>query len=448
MADVNQYVNVDPAKPDERKEIDVKRAGRSVVVVATVSPKKKGIRVYFDMKSTGNNIVPSLEEANFSSDKLRHLRGRAGGLPGRSTRSALTDAKGEARLTIKLSEFGGDAFEVEAYLLKKGKKGKTLQADKYIVWRRVYYQVSRFKAAPKGAGRAGALPLPPALVWAGVSDEYKARDHNIELVDETATDLITRWANVLDPDDGAKLKKSAREGYDPKREPLAMRVVLVHQLATPDEAWFADIVKVKENTPTTVTTTRELWIDESLPLTEDWAVTAQWRRDKKDGWKTLDRKYLTYTSATTFQVNFRDIPKDGFFDFFRSAELRFKLRYLDGSTNGLSWYNAIWLAAENMHIGARSVDAKQQTTIHEAGQFIGMVPAAQSTQYTGHGHQGGHCFTGLSAADQAGADYRGLSGTCVMFGENATSRKGVFCSTCDPSVRTRKVVLTKMPASW
>lgn len=448
MPDVKQYVNIDPSQADQRKELPAKQAGREVVLEATISPKKKGVLVYFEIKSTAKNIVPSLEEANFSPDKLKHLRKRIGGLPGTSTRCSRTDGKGVARVTVKLSEFGGDEFETKAYIQLKNGKKKELKGDKYIVWRRIYYQVSRFKAGPKGAGRTGTLSEIPKLDWSVVEQEFKDREHNIEMLDETSTDLITRRANVVNTNDDNVLKKSAREGYDPKREPLAMRVVMVNQLASNEVRWLTDVVKVDENTPTTVNTPRKLWVDESLPRTEDWAVAAEWRRDDKDGWKPLDRAYLQRTAATQFIINFREIPKKHFFDWFREAEIRVKLRYLAGSTNGLSWYNTIWIAAENMHRGARTENAKQQTTIHETGHFIGMVPAGQPTHYVGHGHQGGHCTTGLSPADTALADYGGLPGTCVMFGENAATRKKEFCTECDKSVRTRKVVLTQMPASW
>jgi len=449
MADVKQYVNIDPTKPDLRKELAAKQVGRNVVVAATVSPKKPGIWVYFEMKSTAKNIVPSLEDANFSADKLKHLKGRVGGLPGTSTRCAKTDAKGVARLVIKLSEFGGDEFTVEAYV--KGKKGKkkTLQSDKLIVWRRMYYQVSRFKGGPKGAGRTGVFLPVPTLTWPTIKTEFEAREHNIEMVDESSKDLITRRANVVNTEDEDVLKKSAREGYDPKnREPLVMRVVLVNQLASPAEAWLQQIVTVGEDAVVTVTAPNKLWVDESLPRTEDWAIEAEWHREKGDPWEPLDRKYLRRLSINQFTISFGDIKKKGFFDWFRKVRVRIKLRYLDGSTNGLSWYNTIWLAAENMHKGARTPDAKLQTAIHESGHYIGMVPAGQSTQYTGHDHTGGHCNTGLSAAEKAGAHYGGLSGTCVMFGENADSRTGHFCGECDKSVRTRTIIKTAMPASW
>jgi hypothetical protein len=227
-----------------------------------------------------------------------------------------------------------------------------------------------------------------------------------------------------------------------------MRVVSCHQIARSKKAWHRAIVTVKEGVPTVVSADFTLWVDESVPLSEDWAISAEWRRDASDGWKPLDRQCLSLKTPTSFEIDFRHIPKKHVFDFFRQAQTRFKLRYLDTSANGLSWYNAIWIAAENMHQGVRTASDKTQTIIHETGHFVGMVPAGQSTQYTGHDHTGPHCSTGLSAADVASPTYKGLSGTCVMFGESAVSRHGTFCSVCDPSVRTRKVVLMSMPSSW
>ena len=82
------------------------------------------------------------------------------------------------------------------------------------------------------------------------------------------------------------------------------------------------------------------------------------------------------------------------------------------------------------------------------GHFIDMVPSAQATHYKNHGHQGGHCTTGLSDADKKKSSYSGLPGTCVMFGENAVGRSNEFCATCDPSVRKSPIKRSGMPAAW
>lgn len=452
MADLKQYVNVDPTKADERKDIAADRAGRTIKVVAEVSPKKKDVTVCFEIELGADNVVKSLDEANFSSEELKFLKKKKLTLPGfvmpgKAKRRARTNDQGKAELELLLSEHGGDEFEVKAYIPKKGGgKGPELKSDKYIVWRRVYFQTSRFKSGPKGANRTGTLVEIPALAMGPVSTEYTARKHNIELVDDGGTDLITRRCNVLEDDE--HYKKSAKEGYDPKREPLAMRLVHVAQIASSAVAEI-EFPVVHEGTQIEKQTPYYLWKDESLALGADWFVKAQWRRTEGDlTWKDLDRAYVTSDGISKIQILFQNIPKTGVFDWFRKARVKVTYRHLKGSTNGVSWYNAIWLAHENMHSGLRGDPAKQQTMIHEVGHFVGLVPAAQSTQYTGKDHQGGHCSTGIPGGELGDASYRGKSGTCVMFGENGAQRQGTFCATCDPSVRTAKVRIQTMPGDW
>jgi type VI secretion system secreted protein VgrG len=64
------------------------------------------------------------------------------------------------------------------------------------------------------------------------------------------------------------------------------------------------------------------------------------------------------------------------------------------------------------------------------GHKVGMVPDgttldATPNQYTGKGHVGSHCHTGLAVL----ATYSGVDGsTCVMFG--ATNGLSAFCADC------------------
>jgi hypothetical protein len=75
-------------------------------------------------------------------------------MPGVFRKRVATDENGEAKVELHLSGFGGDEFEVKAYVLKPGgKKGKELLSQKYVVWRRIYYQVGRFKSGTVGANR-------------------------------------------------------------------------------------------------------------------------------------------------------------------------------------------------------------------------------------------------------------------------------------------------------
>ena len=451
MADYKQYVNLDPSSKDQLKDVVKRRAGKEIWVKAKLNKKIAGVPVVFEIKSGKDNVIKSLDSTNLSAaqrKELAKLRKSTPGLenPGSSKRRIMTDKNGAAVVKFVLSDFGGDEFEIKAYLKAK-KKNTELLSDKYIVWRRIYYQVSRFKDGPKGAGRTGTLPAIPNFDWSPVKKELKERMHNIELVDDSSKDLITRRCNVLEKDED--LKKSAREGYDNKREPVTLRTVLVNMIAYSKPKQLTTVT-VSENDPITLTLAESLWKDESLPDKGDFVIDALWRHTSGSdtGWKALDKAHVEMVNHNKIKIHFDKIPKRHFLHFFRKAQVKIKVRLLKSSINGLSWYNTIWIAHENMHSGTRPLKEKLATTIHETGHFIGMVPAGQTTHYTGHGHKGGHCTTGLSATDKAKTEYWGLSGTCVMFGESATGRKNEFCAKCDPSVRKAKIVLDKMPAGW
>lgn len=447
---IKQYVNLDPAVPDQLKGLDKKRAGKNVTFTAKLKKGKAGHPIMFEVTLGAKNISASLDTGNFTKKELRAIAKKAAGgagLPGTLKRRMMTDSKGECKIKLVLSECGGDEFTVKAYIPKGKGKGKELASETFVVWRRLYFQVSRFKSGPKGAGRTGTLAEIPALDWAPVIAEYEAREHNIELVDDSGTDLITRYCNVLDED--PHYKKSAREGYVANREPVTIRAVLVNQIGSPA---FRQMVfpAVKEDVALVQSVNAPLWFDESMDLKKDFIVEAKWRfkGDPVATEKDIPLDYIEAVGKWKIKINFKDIPKRHLFDFWRTATVRLKLRVSTGSTNGVSWYNTVWMANENMHSGARTVGAKQQTTIHEVGHYIGMAAAAQSTHYIDHDHVGPHCSTGLSAADLLSTSYAGMSGTCIMFGESATSRLPKFCAVCDPFIRSRAIPAKTMPAAW
>lgn len=468
MAEFKQYVNLDPTQPNQlaatshgAAKVEPERAGREVVIKVKINKKKRGIPIIFELTMDSKNVVSSFDLSEYSPGQRIAL---LMGLPGAGSRQTLkrrvrTDKKGEATTTLIVSNFGGDKYTVEAYMKKK--PDKKLVSDTYITWRRIYYQVSRFKSGPRGAGRTGgALPEITNFNWAGVIDEYKARQHNIELADDTSTDLVKRRYNVLGFKKNQQkqsvainlkdFKKSASVGYDPKREPVSMRVVLINQIAV---ATFPRI-KFKpmgEGDVVTKTIAKKFWRDDSKPLTYDALPKVQWRRTGSKVWHDMPRKYVKVTYPSTVKIDFSalKLKKKHFFDFFRKVEVKLGVMAKSGGINGLSWANTIWIAKSAMHGGDRAEPGKIGTTIHETGHFIGLVPSAQTTtHYTGRGHQGGHCSQGLSAADKLLPSYSGKSGTCVMFGESASSRVNIFCGDCDPSVRKSPVIVGKMPASW
>jgi hypothetical protein len=450
---LKQYVNLDPNVADQLKGLDKKRAGKFVTFKAKLDKAVPGVPIMVEMTAGGSNISASLDSGNFTRVQLRALsRAAVGGmaLPGTVKRRVFTDGKGEVKINLILSEAGGDEFTVKAYIPKFKGKGKELASETYQVWRRLYFQVSRFKSGPKGAGRTGTLAEIPALDWGPVVTEFAARNHNIELVDDSGTDLIKRHCNILDAD--PDYKSSARDGYVATREPVTIRAVLVNQIGTPAEEELVFPV-VKEDEEVEQSTNSPLWTDESMALKKDFIIEAKWRYkgEAVAAERDISLDCIEAPDIWTIKIHFKDIPKRHLVDFWRKATVRLKLRVSTGSTNGVSWYNTVWMANENMHSGVRAVGDKQQTTIHEVGHYINMAAAAQSTHYTGHDHQGPHCYTGLSATDVAKASYRSLGGTCIMFGEGGgptSKRLPKFCTVCDPFVRTSAIPAKRMPATW
>ncbi|RMG09525.1 MAG: hypothetical protein D6731_19405 [Planctomycetota bacterium] len=88
------------------------------------------------------------------------------------------------------------------------------------------------------------------------------------------------------------------------------------------------------------------------------------------------------------------------------------------------------------------------TVLHELGhalaQCLSVVPPGldaadhKNHKYTNKGHSGPHCRYGVPKAKWAYAEYWGLPGRCVMFGEGSSTRpprsRG-FCKYCRPFVR-------------
>ncbi len=456
MTDHKQYVNVDPARANERREIRRPRAGKTVHLAARINKQVEGVPIIFEIKSGRHNVNRALEDANFSpGERRRHARQRASNAgfqnPGIARRRVLTDAQGEATIDFILSENGGDEFEVKAFI--RGQESNELLSDKFIVWRRVYYQVSRFRQSRQGVGRRGVLTEIPNFSWGSIVQEFRDRRHNIELEDESSRDLIDRIdANVITRANNHRTAtRRARDGYNARREPLAMRVVLVNMIAK-SETVELTFNQVRENQPRTlrIPRGRKLWIDKSKEIKTDFLVDAQWRYEggRDRAWRNLDAQYVSAVGNNQVRVEMDRIPRRHVFHVFRRVEIKLTVRVNKGNTNGLSWYNTIWIAHRIMHRGVRATNLKKSTTVHETGHFIGMAASGQSTHYTGRGHTGPHCSTGLSAANRARSSYRGMSGTCVMFGESAPGRSGRFCSTCDPFVRTRRIRLRRMPRSW
>jgi hypothetical protein len=426
MAIIKQYVNLDPSKPEQLDGLDKARAGTSVVFEATIEPKATGIAVLFEVTHGARNVTRASE----ITKKVK-----------------TTTDDGKARLDYVLTSHGGDEFTVKASLSEGDNKGQQIGEDTYIVWRRLYYQMSRFKAGTPGAGQAAdSMSEVPAYDITAVKGELAAREHNIELVDKTTKALIDRYANVLtDEDDDRDYKKSGLDGYDDSLAPVVLRVVLVNQIADPAESVItrSDL----ENTASVeVEFPDDLWNDPTYAREEDWLIEGTWRFHDESDWLPIDPKLITRTATdeATIKVTGSDHwRKEADED--RAIDVRIRFRYDPGGSEGISFYNGIWLATSIMNDGPISAGSIDKTVVHEIGHFIGMVPVDQSTFYDEKGHDGEHCSTGLSEDELDLDDYGDLEGTCTMFGEGSDSQVMEFCAVCDPSVRKCSVQHRTMP---
>ncbi len=128
----------------------------------------------------------------------------------------------------------------------------------------------------------------------------------------------------------------------------------------------------------------------------------------------------------------------------KSVAVDLDVKYGDGPYNGWSTGKHVVIALSTGD-GARPAAGMNQTVVHEIGHMVNQageskieglsVSKDHGRTYTGRGHSGGHCSTGVSAVHHAlGGSMSGKSGTCVMFGESADGRKGEFCDRCAPFV--------------
>jgi hypothetical protein len=390
-----------------------------------VDPPKKDVTVVFEVVRGAANIVQA----------------------GKSFKqSAKTDKDGKARVEINLTRYGGDEFTVKTYL-KKG--GKELKTETFVVWRRLYCQMSRFMKGKEGNGQPENSMRPvPALDLADLTSELE--NHYIELIDKSAQPTIKRHANVIDneQDPGRVAPKAAAlDGYDDTLEPVTVRIVVVNQIATSKTARVkkenvANQGKVKFSFASFP------WNDPSCVKDTDWLVRLEWKWNDAGDWTALPPRWVARTGAKKAEVDLAGAALGGPDDAGRTVDVRVTYRYLSGSTNGRRNRNVFWLASSYMDEGPRDADDLSQTTLHELGHTLGMVPVTQSTHYAVHGHQGPHCSTGLSSSDRAKSTYGGMSGTCIMFGENAVSRLGKFCAQCTKSVRGASAQIEGIGDHW
>jgi hypothetical protein len=428
MALIKQYVNLNPDRAAELDGLDKARAGRDVVFEATVDPVATGIAVVFEITRGAKNVT----EAGTVSKVVK-----------------TTGDDGKAKLPFVLTPHGGDEFTVKASLSVEAGAGAQLGEDTYVVWRRIYYQMSRFDAGVPGQGQAqGSVPAIPAFDISAVTAELTAREHNIELVDKTQAALITRRATVLTRDDDSLvLKRALLDSYDATLVPVTLRIVVANQIAEVKTGNMIQYgVEQRARQEMDLPNSR-LFDDPTCAKNADWFVSATWTIDS-GATGALDVKYFDRTPEGDLYVNFEnEVPWDrGSVEESETVDVKLTYRYIAGFCNGTSFHNSIALSSKDARGKARLTADMVDTAMHEIGHFLHLAAPDQATYYTLHGHNGPHCFTGVKESKLAGQDYSGEDGTCIMYGESGAKRTSKFCAACDPSMRKSTVQRPGMPS--
>lgn len=442
MADLIQWVNLDPANADLRNvpgegTIPPERCGPTIRLRARVNGRRRaGKPVYWGVQLGAENLAP-MDAANAGWSHHADMGGFSA--PGYYEKLVHSDRQGYSSTEFRLSQVGGDEYTIKAYTKRRdGSIKKELKSDKITIWRQLYYQRTTMGASTGPQ----ALPAVPDINWAGLRAEYddSRKRHHMRWT-EAGTAALTRQLSLWNDD---LTKAVGLESYDRAREPLCLKVSLIDMMAEKlQEDHTFDVVRNQRTYSHTFS--RLLFDLDSADDKADWFISASAnRRGDTSAAVTVTRNDFTKTGPASVSVALNTVPTC------RRATVRVSVNTYSGGTLGLSWYNGIWAIHRLPTRRNRApvmltmaADEKVATMVHEFGHAIGMVPRNQGHphQYdSSHGHQGSHCWNGATdpATFPAADPYTSPTGAvCGMFGDSSSNTER-FCDECSDFVRSRR----------
>ena len=216
-----------------------------------------------------------------------------------------------------------------------------------------------------------------------------------------------------------------RAQYSDIKDPYCFVLVLVDQLATPNE--IAPTTKagvtIDHASPTEAVSTADPVYQNLEPMTEPegtWYYGGSFIPDDGSPPRTIQPAMISITGRRQVTVDTSSLPDGatGTLTLDVKTVLTFRTGISLGDNNAICVATRSWWAQ-------RDNDKMKATLVHEAGHKIGMVPGGAvgglDRQRSYYSRNGGHCNHGHN--------------TCVMYGIITDERDNRFCALCSRSVR-------------
>lgn len=395
MPEIKQYVNLEADSSD------------------TSRGRKKNLKIQMENKiATPVFIFLESDPGNKDKSKLK-MENRAG-IDASNIEKTMTISGIDSSINFELvlSNYGGDKFKVKASTDPQGKTDVKEITDTYVVWKKLYYQLSSMKPSYN-------------FSLSNVTDEYKK--HYIEL-EETNSIIVPHKENLETAD-----LKTYRQYFKKQQSPLEVHIALI------DRQCDSEIKRFKQK----IALTKELipYSEDAWPFS-DFLVTALC----KIGNETYKPGGIKVTQvANGIEVSITDpIIDPSKVDVYIDVSIK----VLQGEYTGDASYPPhVFIAVGK----PRSDSSKSKTVAHEIGHGIGMVPkTGHSLHYENqNGGMGDHCRYGADQNENSaaqGGTFKGTytNGTCVMFAFSSEHYK--FCETCKEFVRESLLYRDNMKA--
>ena len=412
----NQYVNL-PGDDKYNDTTKLKNKDRQT--------QKPRVKVRFDRPCTEGFKVKLVKGGSNSTYTGTEEGRNAKFLYEKNEKSYTTNGDGTKIFNdIQITAAGGDSYHFTA----KDNYGNEVQSVTLQTIRRVYIQELKMT----GASAAADINI--------LTSEYASQHVELE---QLPSKEMTRIENV--GTDTGPFETAARTAYTGSgasaKAPYVVALAYTDHLAVKETppAITKSGVDVGPGKPAVdipiIVGTAQKYLWKNIVTGESWFVSASFRKDGGATDVNIPAVKVTpvpVNPAVADMCNSVRIQVDDLTTAVETGTITLNVHIVNRMRGGLSFPGGNLICVCTRAWWQTKTGASQnQVMVHELGHHIGHVPEGTGTgldktpnQYTGKGHVGSHCHTGLGVL----ASYSGQSGTCVMFG--ATHANPAFCADC------------------